>query len=73
MDDAREAVIRVWCDVLGLAPAECRPGDSFFELGGNSLAAADVVEEVNEMAESPLRLRTFFERPFLETLLAAVG
>jgi amino acid adenylation domain-containing protein len=46
--------------------------DDFFELGGNSLAAARVVTRLREELDLPVTVRTLFDHPVLADLVAAV-
>ncbi|MEN0136534.1 MAG: amino acid adenylation domain-containing protein, partial [Rhodococcus sp. (in: high G+C Gram-positive bacteria)] len=68
---AEQAVARVFADVLGVA----RIGldDSFFDLGGNSLAATRVVARVNAALGVELVVRTLFEAPTVEALAERIG
>jgi amino acid adenylation domain-containing protein len=46
--------------------------DDFFELGGNSLAAARVANRLREEYNLPITVRTLFDHPVLADLVAAV-
>ncbi|WP_370416324.1 acyl carrier protein [Streptomyces fradiae] len=65
-DDLEETVREEWCAVLDISSAE--PGDDFFELGGNSLQAARLVERL----ESRLGIEFPLEALFVEGTLQAV-
>jgi acyl carrier protein len=55
--------------VLGVA----RVGvdDNFFDLGGHSLAATQVISRMRRMFDVELSLRSFFETPTLSAMAAA--
>lgn len=56
-------VAAVWCEVLELDGVSV--SDNFFEVGGHSLAAAQVVYELGARTGVELELETFFD---LDTL-----
>ncbi|MCO7221260.1 acetoacetate--CoA ligase [Klenkia sp. PcliD-1-E] len=61
------SVTEVWADVLGLT--ECRPGDDFFDLGGDSRRLMTLVQRVSSLIGEPLSTVEFYRRPTLGTLL----
>ncbi|MGH3761692.1 amino acid adenylation domain-containing protein [Actinophytocola sp.] len=65
----RQALARIWSDVLGVPIG---PDDDFFELGGNSLLAADVVARVGEAFGREISLRTLFELPTVDELASVL-
>lgn len=65
-DDFEMAVRQEWCTVLEIHQAE--PEDDFFELGGNSMQAARLVERL----ESRLGIEFPLEALFIEGTLQAV-
>jgi amino acid adenylation domain-containing protein len=65
-----ERVARVWCDVLRVERAGAN--DDFFELGGNSLLATQVVARLSDVLGAELPLRLLFEHPDLEGLARAL-
>jgi amino acid adenylation domain-containing protein len=64
---AEELVADVWEGILGM-----RPGvhDNFFDLGGHSLRATQVVSRIREAFGADLPLRTIFEAPTVAELAA---
>jgi amino acid adenylation domain-containing protein len=66
-----EAVAAIWVSVLGVERVGVH--DSFFEVGGHSLAATQVVSRVREALRVELPLRRLFETPTIEGLATAVA
>ncbi len=67
---AEEAVAAIWAEVLGTA--EIGGNDDFFELGGQSLAAAEVLARLTDTFGVTLPMSTLFEQPTVAELAAAV-
>lgn len=68
---ATEHLIRllpIWCRVLGVPDAN--PGDNFFEVGGHSLLAARLTDEISREWAVAVPLGTIFDAPTLEQLAA---
>jgi acyl-CoA synthetase (AMP-forming)/AMP-acid ligase II/thioesterase domain-containing protein/acyl carrier protein len=68
-DERRLAAI--WADVLGLEHVGTT--EDFFDLGGDSLAAARILARVEQDLGVRLPLEAFFEAPTVEAMTAAVG
>jgi amino acid adenylation domain-containing protein len=64
------AVGAIWAEVLGLD--EVGMHDNFFDLGGHSLAASQVLARVSETFHVALPVRTLFEAPTVTGLALAV-
>lgn len=56
-----EQVTRVWQQILGVE--HVGPRDDFFTLGGESLAALQILNRVQEMFGMEISLQKFFQRP----------
>lgn len=69
--DVEATVAAVWQEVLGLA--EVGIHDDFFDLGGHSLAAAQVAARVNDVFDIELPPIAVFDRPTVAELAAAVS
>jgi len=66
--DLERRIAAVWMEVLGLEDVGVE--DSFFELGGQSLTATQVVSRLNEGLGLDLPLRGIFETPTVAGLAA---
>ncbi|WP_283957796.1 condensation domain-containing protein, partial [Gordonia sp. GAMMA] len=67
--DAEVAIAGVFADVLGLSAADSvSVTDSFFDLGGNSLAATRLAARVSRMLGVPVRVRDVFDAPTVRDL-----
>ncbi|MFJ7261260.1 SDR family NAD(P)-dependent oxidoreductase [Streptomyces globosus] len=63
-------VAELWSDILGL---DVRSGDDFFELGGDSLAAVQMVERVRVELGAELAISELFDHRTLAEFSAAVA
>ncbi|QZH61159.1 non-ribosomal peptide synthase/polyketide synthase [Mycolicibacterium farcinogenes] len=61
-----EVLVGIYAEVLGLD--RVGTGDSFFDLGGDSLSAMRVISEVNSSLEADLSVRTLFDSPSVAQL-----
>ena len=69
---AEERMAAIWAPVLGIDASTIAPGDDFFDLGGHSLVATQVMAQVREEFGTETALRTIFELPTLGGLTSAV-
>ena len=68
--ETERSIHAIWCEVLGL---ERIPIDaSFFEAGGHSLSATQVISRLRSALAVEMPLRVVFEHPTIETLARAV-
>ena len=65
-----QRVAAIWTDILG--PGSDRPGATFFELNGQSIAAVQIAAAVEEQVGVALDIGDLFEDPDLETLTNVV-
>lgn len=55
----------IWAKIL---KKEINPNEDFFDLGGNSLNAIQMITEVQSAYDVELDLETFFEEPYIANL-----
>ena len=65
-----KAVAAIWCQVLDLE--HCGLGQNFFDCGGHSLKATQVISRVRQQLGVELPLRAVFAHPTIEELAAAI-
>jgi pristinamycin I synthase 3 and 4 len=66
----QQVVATIWSDVLGVSTDSLGLHDNFFERGGHSLLAAQVVSRLRAELTVELPLRTLFESPTIAELAA---
>ncbi|MFL6284933.1 MAG: amino acid adenylation domain-containing protein [Pyrinomonadaceae bacterium] len=66
-----EVVANVWAEVLGLEGVDA--ADNFFDIGGHSLRAVQVVSRLSDLFKVELPVRLLFEAPTVQSLAAVVG
>ena len=67
---SEDAVAKIWAEVLGLDHVETDA--NFFDIGGDSLKAMDVIARVGEVLHVDLPLLAFFEDPSVAHLAAVI-
>jgi amino acid adenylation domain-containing protein len=65
-----EVLTRIWCEVLGVVGLSVR--DDFFNLGGNSILAAQTIGKVNQAFGIRLNVSAVFGAPTIEALAPIV-
>jgi amino acid adenylation domain-containing protein len=68
--DTEKALTEIWADVLGAARVGVN--DNFFDLGGHSLIATQVISRLRDAFHVALPLRALFEAPTVKTLAAMI-
>ena len=66
----RRIVTAIWCDVLGLD--DVADDQSFFDAGGDSILAAQVLSRVRDMLHVELSVVVLFEEPTIAGLARAI-
>jgi acyl carrier protein len=64
--ETERVLAEIWARVLGLTKVGIH--DNFFEIGGHSLVATQIVSQVRDEFEMELPLRALFETPTVEGL-----
>ncbi|KAL4736648.1 hypothetical protein BDV11DRAFT_172712 [Aspergillus similis] len=72
LKDVGDRVRHAWAHILGHAPASLSMQDDFFSLGGTSLHAVHLLNNLNKSMGLSLRAATVFENPTLEGMSEAV-
>jgi acyl carrier protein len=68
--EVESRIVAIWREVVGTATVGVR--DNFFDLGGHSLMATQVVSRMREAFDVELSLSEFFERPTVAQLAELV-
>nr|APD71530.1 non-ribosomal peptide synthetase 1 [Streptomyces sp.] len=68
--EAERVLADIWCEVLGTA--EVGVTDSFFEIGGNSLRAIQVLSRMRSQLGVAVDLEVLFSQPTIAALAAAL-
>jgi amino acid adenylation domain-containing protein len=69
-NDTERAIATIWAAVLGVETLGAR--DSFFERGGHSLMATQVLSRVRDLFQLELPIRTLFDSPTVAEFAEAV-
>ncbi|MCO6453578.1 MAG: amino acid adenylation domain-containing protein [Caldilineales bacterium] len=64
--ETEQAIAEIWSDLLGIEPIGVH--DNFFDLGGHSLIAAQLVHRLRQSIAPDLPLRALFEHPTIAGL-----
>jgi acyl carrier protein len=68
--DAEQAIARIWGEVLRVDPIGVH--DDFFDLGGHSLIATQIISRVNDLFGQQVSLGCLFDTPTIAGLAAEV-
>ena len=68
--DTEKALAEIWADVLGAARVGVN--DNFFDMGGHSLVATQVISRLRDAFHVALPLRALFEAPTVRSLAAMI-
>jgi amino acid adenylation domain-containing protein/FkbH-like protein len=68
--ESESAVARIWCEVLRVPQVE--RDANFFDIGGDSMKAMEVIARVGEVLQVDLPLLAFFEDPSVAHLAAVI-
>ncbi len=73
--DAQEALATLFAEVLGVPADQIGADDDFFELGGTSLTATQLISRINRALGTELPVRVVFDHPTVSDLagFAATG
>ncbi|MCB9497792.1 MAG: amino acid adenylation domain-containing protein [Fibrobacteria bacterium] len=70
---SEKGVAKIWSEVLGFSLEEIGRNTHFFEIGGDSLAAARVMGHIHEKLGAEVGMSVLFENPRLSDLGACVA
>jgi amino acid adenylation domain-containing protein len=65
-----EMLVGIWSEVLDISRVGIR--DNFFDLGGHSLRAVQMVSRIREVFQKELPIRLLFENPTIEAVAAFI-
>ncbi|MCG7218197.1 amino acid adenylation domain-containing protein, partial [Paenibacillus mucilaginosus] len=68
--ESERLLVRLWSEVLGREAEAVGIDDSFFDLGGHSLKAAQLASRIHRENGTELPVRAVFERPTIRELAA---
>jgi len=66
-----QMLVRIWIDILGVE--RIGVNDNFFEIGGHSLVATQVISRVQDTFQVRLPLRCVFEKPTIRELALTIS
>jgi len=69
--EAEQSVARIWEEMLGVDGIGAE--DSFFEIGGSSLLAVQVIAEIKRRTDSAISVVELFAKPTIAHLAASLG
>ncbi len=66
-------LVEVWSDVLGILPARIGTASDFFQLGGHSLKAIQVINGIHKKLQVRLPVQTMFQFPTIAQLAREIS
>ncbi|MCP4157062.1 MAG: amino acid adenylation domain-containing protein, partial [bacterium] len=63
-NEIEKKLVEIWRDVLGVKPIGIT--DNFFEIGGHSLKAINLISKIKKVFQVELTLGLFFDKPFIK-------
>ncbi len=62
----QESILKIWIELLGIDEINIK--DNFFNLGGHSLIASQVINRINDLFKTDLPLGSLFDYPSIEEI-----
>jgi amino acid adenylation domain-containing protein len=66
----KEILTKIWCKILDLTQIEEK--DDFFQIGGDSLNALDIIANINHQFKADFSVSIIFDNPTLEALVSYI-
>ena len=66
-------MVEIWADILKIDSSEIGVTDNFFNLGGHSLKALELISKIWKMSFQNVTLRDIFAYPEIRTLITAIN
>jgi len=71
-NNTEKQLVKIWADVLRLAPEKIGTNDNFFALGGHSMSAVQLMAKINSRFGQLLPLSAIFISPNIATLAKVI-
>jgi acyl carrier protein len=68
-----QSICKLWCEVLGIGPDSANAEESFFVIGGHSLKAVSLLEQINAVFGVKVPLVKFYKQPTIRSLSTIVS
>jgi len=72
-NEVEERLAAIWCDVLDLEKDSISVDANFFESGGHSLKANDLISKIHKEMGAKLPVAEVFKKPTVEELAESIG
>ena len=69
-NETEQTLVEIWENILGHSKIGIR--DNFFDIGGNSLMIAQVINQIYKRLNSSLSFKDFFQEPFIEGMVKKI-